>query len=464
MTSRTNSSLPSDWNLRILGEDTEIKGRIGWRGYKRTDLRNSGPIVVGGVNVKSQIHLDFSDITYLSREKYEESPEIQLRPTDVLLVQRGNGIGQVGYFDGSIPEATINPTLIILSNFIGDPRFLFYYLVSPQGQSNILSRASGSSIPALYQKSLKSLKYPSPPPEEQRAIAHILGSLDDKIELNRRMNATLEAMARAIFQSWFVDFDPVHAKARGEQPSGMDADTAALFPDSFEESEVGMIPAGWRVGTVGDEFDITMGQSPPGSTYNEEGEGLPFYQGRSDFGFRYPSRHIYCTEPKRLAEKDDTLVSVRAPVGDINMALEECCIGRGVAAIRHKSGNQSYTYYAMDSLSVQFEKFEAEGTVFGSISGENFRNMQFLTPPLDIVSCFENLIYPIDQLIEINEIQTLTLAGLRDALLPRLISGELRVPDLDNWHSSLDETYGSLADDPIQRQPQGEYEEWDALE
>jgi len=125
---------------------------------------------------------------------------------------------------------------------------------------------------------------------EQKAIARILGTLDDKIELNRQMNQTLEEMASAIFKSWFIDFDPVKAKAVGKQPEGMDAETAALFPDSFEDSTMGKIPKGWEVGRFDDDFEITMGQSPPGSSYNELGEGVEFYQGRKDFGFRFPNR------------------------------------------------------------------------------------------------------------------------------------------------------------------------------
>src|SRR5690606_23436561 len=119
---------------------------------------------------------------------------------------------------------------------------------------------------------------------EQKRIVEILDALDDKIELNRRRNRTLESLARAIFQSWFVDFNPVRAKLDGRRPAGMDAATAQLFPDTFTDSPLGPIPTGWSVGTVGDHFRLTMGQSPPGSTYNDSGEGLPFYQGRSDFG------------------------------------------------------------------------------------------------------------------------------------------------------------------------------------
>ena len=229
---------------------------------------------------------------------------------------------------------------------------------------------------------------------DRRIIAEVLGSLDDKIELNRRMNATLESMARAVFKAWFVE---------------------------SEEAK------GWKAGTVDEDFSLIMGQSPPGETYNEEKVGIPFFQGRADFGFRFPTNRVYCTAPTRFAKPGDTLVSVRAPVGGINMAAEECAIGRGVAAIRHKTGSRSYTYYSMHMLKEEFNRFEAEGTVFGSINKADFQALKVKIPPPDKVLEFEEICYPIDQQIENNEKQSRTLAALRDALLPRLMSGEVRV-------------------------------------
>jgi type I restriction enzyme S subunit len=289
----------------------------------------------------------------------------------------------------------------------------------------------GSPIPSTTRAAVYMLDLDVPPLPEQRAIAHILGSLDDKIELNRRMNETLEALSRTLFKSWFVDFDPVRAKMEGRQPAGMDDETAALFPDSFEDSALGEIPKGWSAGTVGDDFDIIMGQSPPGETYNEVGEGLPFYQGRRDFKFRYPTLRVYCSAPKRTAQHGDALVSVRAPVGDVNMAENVCCVGRGVAAVRHKTGGRSYTYYAMHSLKSYFERFESEGTVFGAVNKQGFLTIPFLLPPPALVETFESSIFPLDQRIEVQEKQSRTLAEIRDALLPKLLSGEIRVREAE---------------------------------
>jgi type I restriction enzyme S subunit len=310
-----------------------------------------------------------------------------------------------------------------------DPLFLFYFFRSASGRHELLKNASTVGTPGIGQplSSLRAVKIPLPPLAEQKAIAAVLGALDDKIELNRRMNATLEAMARALFQSWFVDFDPARAKLDGRQPPGLDPATAALFPNKFEDSELGPIPKGWRVGKVSDSFDVTMGQSPPGETYNEDGKGLPFYQGRTDFGFRFPTRRVYCTAATRLAKAGDTLVSVRAPVGDINMADEECCVGRGVAAVRHKSGASSFTYYAMDNFESDFARFEAEGTVFGSINKQDFSELPFIIAPREIIATYERLASPFDDHIRILEHQSRTLAASRDTVLPKLLSGELRL-------------------------------------
>lgn len=254
--------------------------------------------------------------------------------------------------------------------------------------------AVGATMPSLNTELLSNVPVIVRPLPEQRAIAEVLGALDDKIELNRRMNRTLEAMARTVFQDVMKD-------------------------------EGGRM----KVGTVGEDFNLTMGQSPPGETYNEKGEGVPFFQGCADFGFRYPQNRVYCTAPTRFAKAGDTLVSVRAPVGDVNMAWEECAIGRGVAAVRHKTGSRSYTYYAVKYLEEDFGRFEAEGTVFGSINKEDFENLEILIPTTEQVEKLEKFCYPIDQMIENNENESRTLTSVRDTLLPKLMRGEIRVKD-----------------------------------
>jgi type I restriction enzyme S subunit len=317
--------------------------------------------------------------------------------------------------------------------------FIRYLLEGPDFQQQAEMMGAGSVIRHFGPMHLRQMTVALPSTSEQHAITHILSTLDDKIELNRRMSETLEAMARALFKSWFVDFDPVRAKSGG-RALGLPKHLADLFPDSFENSALGEIPKGWGVACVDNEFDLTMGQSPPGESYNEDGNGMPFYQGRTDFQSRFPKRRVFCTAPTRFAKKGDTMISVRAPVGDINMATEDCAIGRGVAAARHKSGSGSYTYQVMRELEAVFARFEAEGTVFGSISKSDFHAIPCLVPGARLVSSFEAVVAIMDERIAIAEVESRTLATLRDALLPRLISGELRVPRQAISHDTLRKT------------------------
>jgi type I restriction enzyme S subunit len=266
-----------------------------------------------------------------------------------------------------------------------------------------------------------------PPIDEQQTIAGILGALDDKIDLNRRMNETLEAMARALFKDWFVDFGPTRAKMEGRPPY-LAFDLWALFPDRLDDEGK---PEGWRKGSLGGEFSLVMGQSPPGDTYNESGDGMPFFQGRTDFGNRYPKRRVYCTAPTRVADADDTLVSVRAPVGDLNMAWERCAIGRGVGAIRHKDGYRGYTYYALQHLRSALLVFDHEGTVFGAINKSQLAALQVIVPPSQLSDAFEETVMPMDDRIRANIAETTTLTSTRDFLLPKLMSGEIRVRDAE---------------------------------
>lgn len=306
-----------------------------------------------------------------------------------------------------------------------DARFVYYVTRSEAFRDVAISRMEGTSgRQRVSWQQIASIEVPDLSPPERKEIGEILGSLDDKIELNRRMAATLEEMARSLYRSWFVNFDPVHAKAAGHPPAHMDAATAALFPDRFGDDG---LPEGWRMGPVSDLFDILMGQSPPGDTYNDEGLGLPFFQGRTDFGFRFPTRRKFCSAPTRIAARDTVLLSVRAPVGDLNRAWEECCIGRGVASLAEKNGYNAYGYEALWSLSEELKAYDGEGTVFGSINRKQLADLSLALPPQPLRESFQNAVGSMDDRIRNIESQNQTLATLRDSLLPRLMSGELRV-------------------------------------
>jgi type I restriction enzyme S subunit len=299
--------------------------------------------------------------------------------------------------------------------------FIKYIATDKSFQHYISEYATGSTIKNVPLKTIRdyTLKLPSLP--TQTAIAEILSSLDDKIELNNKINKELEDLAQTLFKRWFIDFEFPNENGEPYKSSG----------GEMVESELGEIPKGWEVKTLKDEFILNMGQSPNGDTYNTIGDGMIFFQGRSDFGFRFPSIRMYTNDPKKIAKKFETLISVRAPVGDINMASEDCCIGRGLGSISHIFKLYSYTYYKILSIQVELKSYDNEGTVFGSINKETLGNIKSIIPPIDICKSFNDLSVANDGLIfnMVNECQQLT--NLRDTLLPKLISGELEVNNIN---------------------------------
>ena len=415
-------SFPESWQVCRLDEVATVIDSL----HKTPTYSETGYAMVRVTDVQGGF-LDVSNTLRVTEDVFQEFTRRYAPKQGDIVFSRVGSYGNVSYSNTDTPFCLGQNTALILPRING--RFLHLFLQSADARRQIEQVVVGSTQKTISLKSIYALRVPVPPAEELEAITHILGTLDDKIEMNRRMNETLEAMARALFKSWFVDFDPVRAKVEGRDP-GLPKPLADLFPESFEDSELGEIPKGWEVGSVDDEFDLTMGQSPSGKTYNEVGEGLPFYQGRADFGVRFPTRRVYCTAPTRLANAGDTLISVRAPVGDINMATERCVIGRGVAAARHKSASRSYSYQFMRSIEEVFARFEGEGTVFGSIGKKDFHAIPCVMPPHDLVLAFDRCLSPIDDRIEVNERQSRTLVTLRDTLLPRLLSGEIRLNDV----------------------------------
>jgi len=431
--------LPHGWRTTTLNELARdgygfVDGPFG-SNLPASDYTLTGVPIIRGSNLSlGEARFRDDEFVFVSHESAKRLERSLCGPEDIIFTKKGT-LGQVGF----IPKGHRFDCFLVSSNQMklsvdprkADPLYVYYYVSSPASRTKIVRDSEATGVPKINLAYLRRFPIDLPPLSEQRTISRLVGALDDKIDLNRRTNETLEGIARAVFKSWFVDFDPVRAKAEGRRPAGMDAETAGAFCSSFHDSPVGRVPRGWRVTTVGNEFSLTMGQSPPGNTYNSVGAGLPFYQGRADFQFRFPEPRVYCSSPTRAANPGDTLISVRALVGSLNMAVEKCCIGRGVAAARHNSGSRSYTYYFMRSMEPEFSEFEAEGTVFGSINKADFHNMGCVSAPQSVVDSFERLVFPLDQEIEVNENQLITLAALRDALVPKLLSGELRIRDAE---------------------------------
>ncbi len=292
--------------------------------------------------------------------------------------------------------ACVHDGWLVFSNYRGITRdFLYYKFIDIR--RTLVNQANGSVFQNLKTDIVKDFDIDIPCIETQKKIVEILSQIDEKIELNNAINNNLEQQAQAIYQQMFID------NARSN----------------------------WAEGTLSDIADITMGQSPSGSSYNEDGTGTIFFQGRAEFGFRFPSVRLYTTEPKRMARSNDTLMSVRAPVGDLNVAHTDCCIGRGLAAIHSKNNHQSFVLYTMFSLKKQLDVFNGEGTVFGSINRNSLNEMPILIPSSEKLDEFEALVSPMDAAIRNNYDEICRLEQLRDSLLPQLMSGELDVSDID---------------------------------
>ena len=282
------------------------------------------------------------------------------------------------------------------------PSFLYYLLSDDTFFDYATATAKGTKMPRGDKGAIMRYKVPDLPLDIQIGIADTLAALDARIAENKAINHHLEQMAQAIFKSWFVDFEPF----------------GAVMPDD------------WREGTLSEIATITMGQSPDGSSYNEDGIGTVFYQGRAEFGSRFPTRRLFTTQPKRMAAKGDVLMSVRAPVGDVNVAYESCCLGRGLVGIQSNNSCQSFILYTMFALKQQLDMFNGEGTVFGSINKNDMATLPVLIPSDEVLRQFEELVNPMDATIEANYAESSNLQAARDSLLPRLMSGELSVADL----------------------------------
>lgn len=274
-----------------------------------------------------------------------------------------------------------------------DSLYLYYYFCLEETKQFVRNIAVGATMPSINTKLLGEVEIALPDLNNQKQIAAVLSSLDDKIENNQKLNDNLQQQAMALY--------------------------AEMFLNSSDNNVTS--------GTLSDIAAITMGQSPSGSSYNEDGVGEVFYQGRAEFGFRFPKRRLFTTEPKRMAETGDVLLSVRAPVGDLNVAYERCCIGRGLGAIHSKTGHSSFVLYTMFALRSQLDVFNGEGTVFGSINRDALNAIPIDIPPVTEIDQFEAVAHPIDELIRANYEENCRLEAIRDSLLPKLMSGEIDV-------------------------------------
>lgn len=323
------------------------------------------------------------------------SDKYLLKPNDIVFARTGGSTGRNYFYDGSdgvfvyagfLIKFSIDPEKV-------NPKYVKYYCRSKQYNDWVQSFNTGSTRGNINAQTFGNMEIPLPERKQQDYLVSILEPIDEKIKNNKQVNDNLQQQAMSLY--------------------------AEMFLNSSDSNVTS--------GTLSDIAVITMGQSPSGSSYNEDGVGEVFYQGRAEFGFRFPKRRLFTTEPKRMAEAGDVLLSVRAPVGDLNIAYERCCIGRGLGAIHSKTGHSSFILYTMFALRSQLDVFNGEGTVFGSINRDALNAIPIDIPSVTEIDQFEVVAHPIDELIRANYEENCRLEAIRDSLLPKLMSGEIDV-------------------------------------
>lgn len=360
------------------------------------------------------------------------------QPSDVVITTEAP-LGEVAQLDTR--RVALAQRLIALRGKpdLLDNTFLKFLLQSDPVQEELRSRGTGTTVIGIRQSELRKVSLTLPPLSEQKAIAAILGTLDDKIELNRRMNATLEAMARALFQSWFVDFDPVRAKMDGRKPVGLDPATAALFPDSFRDSELGHIPKGWRVGRVDEVSDFSRASVTPADFPEETFDhySLPaFDDGRApkaELGKTILSNKlVVCRDSVLLSKLNPHIPRIWLP--DLRPNRRSVCSTEFIVTTPRAGITREFLF----SLFTGPAFASVYGTLVTGTTGSHQRirpesvlGMQALIPPVGVIGAFGTLTRPMFDRIHANLHQSRTLAALRDTLLPKLLSGELRAADLD---------------------------------
>jgi type I restriction enzyme S subunit len=386
---------------------------------------------------------DSDGLVYISNEQAAGLRGASLQQDDVLLNITGDGItfGRACIVPEDIRPACVNQHVSIIraDRRKVDPGYILAFLTHPDVKPYIESFNAGGSRRAITKGHIESFRLPLPPLDQQHTVARILGALDDKIELNRKMNATLEAMARALFESWFVDFDPVRAKAQGRAPSGMDTETAELFPSKFVDSELGPIPEGWRSATLIElTTKIGSGATPRGGdkAYVDEGTALIRSQNVYDSAFTWDGL-------VRITDEDATRlagVSVREEDVLLNITgasfLRTCVVERSVlparvnqhvSIVRSRPGIPSR--YLHNHLLLPTTKGFLSGLDAGAsrqaVTKGHIESVPIVEPPLGVLAAWQQRVGPMYDRMSAADCESRALAGLRDGLLPRLLSGEL---------------------------------------
>ena len=418
---------------------TFINGDRGKNYPKQVDFANGEVPFVSASDLSNNSLSNAS--TYqkkITKSAYEKLRSGKVVKEDILLCLRGS-LGKLGVVSDDMTAAIASSLVILRPHNQTNSKFLFQWLKSPDFQQTLASFDNGSVQGNLSVKSISIIAVPDFSPNDQKAIAHILGALDDKIELNQKMNQTLEEIAKAIFKSWFVDFDPVRAKAEG-RPTGLPPEISDLFPDKLVDSEIGEIPQGWRAVQLQEYVTVKRGGSPrPIHDFMSE-TGLPWVKisdaSASDTRWIPFTKGFIKEEGLKktvLLRKNELILSNSATPGIPRFLNLDACIHDGWLYFPEK---QHFTDQYLYQLFLEIRPHllnMGTGTVFTNLKTEILKQHETVLPSSELLAIFEERALLIHERCNLLLRETATLSELRDTLLPKLISGELRIPDAEKF-------------------------------
>ncbi|QJB29543.1 restriction endonuclease subunit S [Limnospira fusiformis] len=434
---------PSDWEIYPL--ENCMDAIIDYRGKTPQKTSMGIPLITAKIVKNGRIQ-PVSE--YIDPKNYDKWMRRGLPKCKDVIMTTEAPLGEIAQLDNK--KVALAQRLITLRGKKGflDNDFLNFLMQSNFVQHQLIARATGTTVLGIKQSELRKISLVIPPLDEQKAIAHILGTFDDKIELNQQMNRTLEAIARAIFKSWFIDFDPVRAKMDGRQPVGMDAETAALFPDEFEDSPLGQIPKGWKLDCIGNHVKIIKGRSYKSSELIPSDTALVTLKsiqrggGYSQNGLK-PYSGIYKSDqiikPGELVVAYTDITQAADVIGKPAIVRRTSHFKTLVASLDLGIVRPVNEVLSIPFLYCLFMTDDFQSHVYGHTNGSTVLHLgkdgipaySFLIPNQSIISCFSYYAAPVFEKLEINEIQMYSLQSLRDTLLPKLLSGEIRVKDAE---------------------------------
>ena len=397
--------VPGSWEWCKLIDCCHIVGRIGFRGYTKEDLVNDGEgaITLSPSNIVNGL-MNYDKCTFISWEKYEESPEIQVQSKDILLVKTGSSFGKCALIKHLPQKATINPQFVVLKHILINEKYLTWILQSNYARINYDSFVLGTAIPTFTQVVLGNMEIPLPPIEEQERIVAEIERWFTLIDLIEQGKADLQTAIKQA-KSKILDL-AIHGKLVPQDPNEEPASELLkrINPKAeitCDNGQYGKLPKGWCNCCLCDILEITMGQSPQGDSINSN-EGIEFHQGKLCFSEKYLQHsNVFTTEPTKIAEVDSLLLCVRAPVGIVNISQRRICIGRGLCSLKPIYGTTLFYFYLLQTLKNSFER-QSTGTTFKAISGDVVKKEIISLPPLAeqhrIVAKIEELFASIDNI------------------------------------------------------------------